>query len=956
MKTTAKNNKLSALLIIAVILSSLNLICADVPLVDYAELGNDTDMVPLTSRAITGTLPNGLKYYILENSFPENRAHLALVVNAGSVLENEEQRGYAHFVEHLAFNDTVRFPKLELIDYLRSLGMRFGSDMNAYTSYDETVYYFDVPVEISDGIKKVPEKALAILDDWTYAVSFKHEDVESEKLVILEETRTRLGAIDRVQKVMLSVLFEGSVYAGREPIGLQSVIENATSEKLKDFYNSWYRSDNMALVFVGDFNGKALEAELQNHFNMPAAASPVNRPRYELPPPEKGNFRVEIITDPELTSSEYAIYYKQEAGAQKGTIAYYRQSVIDYLIYTMLAFRFEEAKSDPDAAASDYWGEIWNWGQNSRFYSIGTQPKTGNAEEALRELLLEKESMRRFGFTESELNMAKRELLAYMERQLSEKDKRESRSYINGFSSHFLTGEDMADIEWEVNAVNLLLTGIGLREISSAAEDYFAADDCIVFLIAPNVEADSLPSASRIKEIFREAEEAIVTQRQDKAVSDELMDRVPSPGRITSQSTDAETGAHEFVLANGAKVIVKETSNRNNEVILYAMAKGGTANWNYNEAVSVNLVSEMVSVSGLGPYSRTELINMLAGKQVSFSFWNSQYYRGFQGSSTTKDLKTLFEMLYIFFTMPKFDERAVAAMLDQLRTNLIHQGEDPQTVFSRELSRIIYGGHPLYMPLELDDIDKISLQQAFGYLNQCVNPGDYTFVFTGNINLEEILEYTANYIASVPNAAPMNQWNDPQIPRPDKTEKDIYKGIDDKCTVYLGWFSTGPSLFDEKKNQTAAVLSEYLDIMLTNEIRERLGGVYSISAGTSVSVIPNGEYRLSVYFQCAPARAEELTAAVQSRIMEIFNEPLNTDIFNNSKEALLMQHETSTQRNLYIAQSYANSAALYDTPLSRLDKRPDVIRSVTPEDVQALCRQIFVSGPVKVVLYPESWE
>jgi len=955
MKTTVRNIK--SLIIALALLASLNLALAraDAQEVDYAGLGAGTDTIPLTSRALTGVLPNGLRYYIIENTLPENRAYLSLVVNAGSVLESAEQRGYAHLIEHLAFNGTERFPKLEVIDYLRSLGMRFGSDLNAYTSYDETVYFFDVPVEVSDGVKRLPEKALAIIDDWSHAVSFIQDDVDSEKLVVLEELRARLGAMERARKIILPILFEGSLYAEREPIGLQSVIENATTETLKDFYNRWYTSDNVAVVFIGDFDGKALEAELKNHFNMPAASRPVDRPVYELPPPKEGNFRVEIITDPELTASEYMIYYKLKEGAPNGTLANYRQTLIDTLIDVMFSIRFEEVSSDPQAAANEYWAGVWQWGKNARFYSMGTAPKTGSAEQALRELLLEKESMRRFGFTEGEFEIAKLALVSAMEQMLSEKDRRDSSSYLDSIVSHFLTGADMADIEWEINAVNSLLAVISLDDIAAAARDYFAYDDCVVFLIAPQKEVENLPSAGRIEAVFRETETAAIEPKENKTFTSELIDWVPQ-GAVDSQSTDAQTGAHTLVLANGAKVIIKQTANRNNEVMLYAMAKGGTANWDYSEALSVSLVSDMVSVSGIGPYSRIELINKLAGKQVSFSFWNSQYYRGFQGASTTTDLRTLFEMLYLFFTMPKLDERAVAVMLDQYRTNLMYQNEDPQRVFSRELAKILYGGHPLFTPVEYDDIDKVSIEQAFNYLSRCVNPGDYTFIFTGNIDLEQICEYAASYIASIPNAPSMNQWSDPQLSFPGSVEKTVNKGMDEKSIVYLGWFSPGPPDFDEKQNQTSAVLSEYLDIVLINEIREKLGGVYSISASASVSVIPHGEYSLYVYFECNPARVEELAAKVLECINGVINEPLDIDTFNKSKEALLMQHDVSLQRNLYIAQSYANSSVLYDTPLNRLDLRPDVIRAVTAEDVQDLCRQAVVSGPAKVVLYPENWE
>jgi len=922
---------------------------------DYAGLGKETDKVPLTGRALTGTLPNGLRYYILENRRPENRAHLALAVNAGSVLEREDERGLAHFVEHLAFNDTERFPKLELIEYLRSLGMRFGADANAYTSYNETVYNFDVPVEVSGGVKRIPERALAILDDWTRAVSFLQEDVESESRVILEELRTRLGAMDRARKIMLPILFKGSAYADREPIGLQSVIENAVSPQLKGFYDRWYTSDNMALVFVGDFDGKTLEKELADHFKMKAAVEPVNRPYYELPPPVSGNFHAEIITDSELTSTSFMIYFKQNAGVPRGTLAYYRESVIDYLIETMLDIRFNEASSDPEAAATDYWGGIWRWSGRSRFFSMGTQPKNGKAEEALKELLLEKESIKRFAFTQNELDRAKLNLLSYMENLLSEKDRRDSRFFQNGFISHFLTGEDMADIEWEVDAVNKLLPGIGVNEIAAAIAGIFSVDDIVVFLLAPQAEAGSLPSAQRIKELFRETENAALSARQEVFVSGELLDNVPSAGKIVSQETDAQTGAKKIVLSNGANVILKETENKNNEIIFYAMARGGTANAARDVFISASLASEMINVSGLGPYSRIELINKLAGKQVSFSFWVSNYYRGFQGSSVTQDLKTFFEMLHLFFTSPSVDKKAVAAMLDQYRTNLAHIEDDPQRVFVRELDRIVSGNHPLFKPLELEDMDKVSIEQAIDFLDYCINPADYTFIFTGNINTETMLEYLTVYLASIPKADSMNAWVNPGIIRPKESDHVIYKGRDERSLVYLTWFADGPSGFDEKKNQTAAVLTEYLDIMFTDEIRENLGGVYSIFSEAYVSVIPQSEYSLSVYFQCSPERTDELIAAVQDCLAAVKND-INADTFSKAKEAVLMEHESSIQRNIHIAQSYANSSVLYNTPLSRLNRRPDVIRDVTPEDLKALCREILSSGPVRITLYPEGWE
>lgn len=955
MKITAK--KTAFWLISLVLLTSLFVTCVSAPRIDFAGLGRAEDGVPLNSQVLTGTLPNGLRYFILENSMPENRAHVALVVNAGSVLEREDERGFAHFVEHMAFKGTTRFPEMELIDYLRSLGMRFGPDANAYTSYDETVYHFDVPIEIVDGVKRVPDKALAILDDWTYAVLFNPEDVDSERRVVLEEMRARSGAMDRVRQITLPILFAGSAFEDRAPIGLAHILEEATAEQLKAFYDRWYTSDNMTVVFVGDFDGRVLEAELASHFNMPAATQPVNRPRNELPPPVNGNFHVEIITDPELTSSNFMIYYKQNTSAQRGTLASYRETIIDYLIRVMFSNRFVEASYNPDSAAVESWANIWRWSYNSRFYSTGTQPKTGMTEEALLELLLEKESVRRFGFTQSELDRAKLSLVSHMERLLSEKDRTESRSFIRGFTSHILYGEDMADIEWEVNAVNALLPGIGLREISQAAGNYFAANDVNVFLLSPQSEAENLPSVERIQAIFTEARRARLSPRQDRSLSGDLMDRIPTPGTIVSEEFDADTGAYILTLSNGARVVLKETTNRNNEIILYAVANGGTVNAAEENIVSVRLLSDMINFSGIGPYSRTDLINMLTGKQVAVSYSKSAIRREIQGSSTTQDINTLFELLHLFFTDPRLDERAIAAMIDQYRTLLAHQDDDPQNVFSRELTRVIFSNHPLFRPLELGDMDEVSVEQAREFLNRCINPGDYTFVFTGNIDLNLMRMLSAYYIASIPNSTSMNSWNNPVINRPREGVTTIYKGVDERCIVYLSWFSPDTvDVFNEQQNQIAAVLSEYLSIMLVDEIREKMGGVYSISSDASISIIPAGAQNMSVYFICDPARSDELITAVRDNIANIARQPINMDTFNKAKEALLMGHERSMQNNTHIAQSYANSLVFFNTPLNRLNLRPEAIRAVTPQDVQELCRSILRSEPVQVILFPEGWE
>ncbi|QQO10244.1 M16 family metallopeptidase [Breznakiella homolactica] len=918
----------------------------------YGGLGKASDPMPFMTEARTGTLPNGLRYYILENSRPENRAYLTLAVNAGSVLEEENERGLAHFVEHMAFNGTTRFPEADLINYLRSLGMRFGPEVNAYTSYDETVYGIEVPVELdAAGRKTIPEKALAVIDDWTYAITFDPKDVDDERLVIMEEYRTRLGANERVRRQMLPVLFEGSPYADRMPIGLPEVIQNAPASRLEGFYKKWYRADNMALVFVGDFDGAALEASLAANFTAPSPADTLDRPYYDLPSPQKGKFRAEIITDPELSYTRIDMYYKRAPQPVENTLAAYRQGIIENLISRMLSLRFDEAsykQETPYAAAAA--GSV-RYGWSSRFYIFSVVSKTGTAEASLEAVLREKESMVRYGFTDDEIDRAKRSMLSDLERMVSEKDRQQSSSFVDEFTSHFLSDQAVVDIEWELDAVRRILPGISSKEITAAAKNFFAADDLTVFAVAPDSEAASLPSPEKIQTMVTQVRKAKIDPPQPSVIGTDLLDKKPSPGTIISERQDPATGTIVWELSNGSRVILKETANKNDEIVLYSLARGGTTSSPESEDVSASLAADMLSVSGMGPYSRTDLTKMLADKQVSVGFWLSSYLRGFQGMAAGKDAETLFELLYLRFTQPRIDEDAVGAMMDQYRTSLAQRSENPEAVFNDEIQRVVYGGNSRFAPLTLGDLEKASIDDAFGFIRKSLNPGDYTFVFIGNLDIPLFRSLTETYIASIPRGQTWDQWDTVDFKRPGKTESAVRKGREEKSIVFMGWYV--PKVYTEREGIVAGALSEYLDIRLTEEIREKLGGVYSVSVSVSLTPIPVGELSMGVSFYCDPGRADELSAAIEAELRLVADGSINTDTLIKTTEAMKKTYEQSMQSNSYIARNYANFSVLLDLPFGRLDARPELYESVTAADIQKTARELLSGGPARVTLYPE---
>jgi len=919
----------------------------------WGNLGQPTDQVPFMEKVRTGTLPSGLRYFILENAKPENRAYLTLAVNAGSVLENDDEQGLAHFVEHMAFNGTARFPEAELVNYLRSLGMRFGPEVNAYTSFDKTVYGIEVPVESGkDGVRRIPATALAVIDDWTRAVTFAPSSMDNERLVILEEYRSRLGAWDRIRQKWLPVLFRGSPYARRMPIGLPEIIESAPVSRLVGFYKKWYQADNMALILVGDFDGAALEASLVDHFKIQKPAAPTDRPHYDLPAPQKGNIETLILTDPELTNTNIYLYFKRSHEAPRGDLSFYRGEVIDILIDRMLDFRFEDALTKPETPYVYAGAGTARYGASSRFYVMAAQAKTGSAEASLVELLREKEAMLRYGFSGATLANSVNALLSDVRRLVQEKDRQESNKYVDSLTNYYLEGGNLADVEWELEALQQLLPHIKAQDINAAIKDYFAGDDVQVFIFAPDTEQANLPSEERIRQIVNESGKMKAAQPKFKNVKGNLVSKIPAKGSVIEESTDEETGAVLWELNNGAKVILKSTKNKNDEIILQAMARGGTSSAAPEDDVSAGLAVEMTQVSGLGPWPRSDLSRKLYGKQVSLSHSVSTYYRGFRGSATSGDLKTLFEMVYLSFTDIRIDPKAVQVMKDQYATSLALRGENPQTVFSDEISRTIYSGHPRFKPLELADLPKININSALNFLRKGTNPADYTFIFTGNLDTKTMRDYIETYIASIPRGESWNTWTDLDITRPGKVENIIHKGKEEQGMVYMAWFFKAP--FTEELSIAAQVLNEYLDIKMTEEIREKLGGVYSIAVNVPVSPVPQGELSMQVYFFCDPKRVQELSAAVINLLNQTATSAIDRDTFNKAVEALKKEWETSIQSNAYIAQSYANSSVLLNLPLSRLNKRPQYFSAVTPADIQKMCaRLVQGNGPARVVLLPD---
>jgi zinc protease len=918
----------------------------------YAGLGKASDPVPFMQKVRKGSLPNGLKYYILKNNQPENRAFLGLAVNAGSVLEKDDEQGLAHFVEHMAFKGTKRFPKDELLSYLRLTGMQFGPDINAVTKFDETVYHFEVPIEIGkDKVKRIPSKALNILDDWTHAVTFNQKDIDDEKRVILEEERTRYtNSAGRLSiHKLLPTLLKDSVYANRLPIGKQEVIKTATSLKLKDFYDRWYRTDNMALVFVGDFDDFALEKSLVAHFHAPVPKTPLQRPVYDLPLPVKGHLGVEIFTDPEQPYIATSLCFKRQPKPIACDLATRRENFIDGLIGHMLSRRLDKESSKPSAPYVKASAYHMNLVSSSRLYVCGFQAKVGKVEEAIESILQEKERILRYGWTDFEIEQAKLSLMSSFEKDVAEK-RHGSFRYLGDFLMHFLGKTNgVADYEWNLLAAKKMFPLITAKDLAQAAKDYFVEDDLAIFVFASN--KDKLPSEAKICKIVENVKKSKISPPVSETVDTKLLDKDPAPGSILKETIDPDTKAVILDLSNGSKVILKETANKSDEVVLYALAKGGgemTATG--KDFVYARLASDMFAVSGVGPYSRQELLKKLSGKQVGLGFNIATFSRSLSGHSSVKDIKTLFELIYLSSTHQKFDSDEVNALIERLKTDLVNQDLDPDIVFSKEITKTVYGNNPHFNPLETPDISKINQESALKFVKERLNPADFIFVFVGNIDVEAFRSYIKTYIASIPPLKPIDNLKNDSFERPKSAKRDVFKGIDEKSRVHMSWFTD--EKYSQKMDAASKILSEYIDMIILKHIRVKLGGAYSPSGGVDLDFFLN-ELSVDIGLLCEPKRSQELISAVFKDIENIAEGNIDADVFAKAKKSAQKTWETSIEHNDSIAESYANSVVLYNTPLNRIDKFPSFLEAISKQDLKDIAARLLKGKYYQIILHPE---
>ena len=904
--------------------------------------------LPADPSVTLGTLPNGLRYYIRENPEPRERAELRLVVNAGSVLEDDDQLGLAHFVEHMAFNGTEHFEKQELVDYLETIGMRFGPDINAYTSFDETVYMLMVPTDSAELVTT----AFQILEDWAHGQLFDHEEIDKERGVVVEEWRLGQGAFARMRDKQWPILFQGSRYAERNVIGNQEILESFDYDVLKRFYRDWYRPDVMAVIAVGDFDKADIEEQIKTHFSsLPMPEDPRERTIYPVPDHSETLFA--IATDPEATLNSVSIYWKQPL-RDESTLAAYRQSIVESLYNRMLNTRLFELtqKADPP-----FLGAFSGQGRfigSKEVYILGAGVPENGIERGLDAVLTEAERVAQHGFTESEMDREKRELLRDIEQAYAEREKTESSSYASEYVRSFLWQEPIPGITYEFELHKDYVPGITLAEVNRLAREWIVETDRVVLVSAPEKEGVSVPSEDDLLGVFAAVGVAEVAAYEDAVADAPLLAHVPEPAEITSEEVIEDIGVTQWELANGVRVLLKPTDFKDDEIVIRAWSPGGTSLAPDEDYIAAATATTVVSQGGLGEFNLVDLQKVLAGKAVRVSPFVASISEGLSGNVSPADVETLFQLIYLYFTAPRRDEEAYLSFQSRMQAFLANRNADPNSAFRDTMTVTLTKNHFRTRPPSQEVYGEMDLDKSLAfYKDRFADASDFVFAIVGTFDLESIRPLVRTYLGALPSTGREETWRDEEIfPPTGVIEKTVYKGIEPKSQTQIVF--TGPFEWSRENRYAISSLASAMRIRLREVLREDMGGTYGVGVSSVGIRDPRQEFTFRISFGTAPERLEELTAAVFQQIdsVQTFG-PTQEDI-EKVKEMQRRQRETNLRDNGYWL-SQLITYDRYGLDLRSILTYEELIEGLTPEMVQGAARKYMpTDNYVRISLYPEA--
>ena len=899
--------------------------------------------IPTDPNVRIGKLENGLTYYIRHNELPEDRADFYIAQKVGSILEEENQRGLAHFLEHMCFNGTTNFPGKGIINWLETIGVRFGENLNAYTSIDETVYNINnVPV-IRDGIV---DSCLLILHDWANDLTLAEAEIDNERGVIHEEWRTGQGAMMRMYEQALPKAFEGSKYGHRLPIGTIEVIDNFPYQALRDYYETWYRPDQQGIVVVGDIDVNKVEAKIKELFS--PIQMPANAPerKYEQVPDNKEPI-ITIAKDKEQPSTIIYIWHKHPAtpNEAKGNIGYLVQNYMFSMISSMMHARLEELRQSANppfiqAASGD--SDFLLAKTTEAFVGMAVSKDDG-IPTALSTLVREIERARKFGFTASEYARAKADYLLMLESAYKERDKMKNNQYVQEYIRHFIDNEPIPGIETEYALMNQLAPNIPVEAINSILPQLIKDENIVINIFGPDKEGMVYPTEAEILDILNKTKAEEITAYVDKVSDEPLMKEAPKAGKIV-KTEEGPFGSTALTLSNGVRVVLKTTDFKADEIRMRAFSPGGTSVFGTKEALQLKMLNSVAGLGGLGNFSNVDLEKVLAGKKATIGASVSGLSEGLNGSCSPKDLETLLQLAYLSFTAPRMDEEAFESFKQRTKASLANQEANPMTALTDTLQMEMYGDHPLAGRVKAEMIDQLDYNRIMEmYKDRFKEAGDFTFLFVGNINLEEAKPLIETYLGGLPTINRKENYQDIQLNIRKGTHKNLFeKQMETPKATVLNIIS-GNCEYNLKNDLLMTMLSQTMSMVYLETVREKEGASYGVSAFGQLSRGIKDEALFQIYFDTDPAKREKMEQIVMSELQKVAQEGPRPEHLAKVKEFLLKKHIEDAKENSYWL-GQLNNYYWYKTDMNTDYEK--LVNDLTAEDVKNFTKALLDQGNI----------
>jgi zinc protease len=912
---------------------------------------NLTQKLPADPDVRIGKLSNGLTYYIRKNKTPEKKVELRLAVNAGAVLEQNDQRGLAHFMEHMNFNGSKHFPKNELVDYLQKIGVQFGADLNAYTGFDETVYM----LPISSDNPEILEKGFTVLEDWAFNNLLDKNEIEKERGVVLEESRLSKGAQERMLRQYFPKLFLGSKYAERLPIGKDSIIKTFKPETLERFYKQWYRPDLMAVVVVGDINPDEIEQKIKTHFG--SFKNPVNEVARPAITAIKQRTKAEamVLTDEEATNNVLEVFNFIRPAKKITTWAGYREDVVNEILTSLISQRLQELTQKENPPFVYAFTGLENFIRGYEAFVSYAMLGNGSTKEAVDALIGETERARRFGFLPSEIARVKASMLNAAEQAYNEKDKSESRALVQTYTSNFLESQPIPGPENRYKFLQQVLKTITTNEINAVAKKMPSSSTAFAMIQAPASMKPKLPSNTALLQELVAASKQVLKPYTEKAVATNLTDGNTVSGKVVNETNNTKLGTTDLTLSNGVTITLKPTTFKNDEIQMDAWRLGGYHRFPISEKDNAKHAAEIVSEMGVKDMSPTDLEKFTSGKTMQVQPYINEHEEGIQGNSSVKDFETFLQLVNLYFTQPRKDEQLFKSSVGKQKSMVQFLKGNPRAFYQDTLMKIIYNNSPWMsaIPTE-EEFNALDIEKILAIYKQIYGNADgMHFTFVGNIDPAKAKPLLEKYLGSLPGTPAEHNFKDNNI-RPVKgvVEANIKKGKDPKSLITIIW--SGETEYNSKERTSLRALIEVLNIKVIEKLREELGGMYSGGLNADIQKRPYPHYSISAMIPCGPENVDKLTNALLDIIKNAQQNGVSQTDLDKVKETWKKQYRAGMQTNELWLEGLSQAFIDQENPERILDfeKRVDAI---TIDDLKNAAQKYFdMKNYIKAVLYPEN--